>query len=367
MSPSTSLASFPEELLERILALCVSPPDTLPTRPDWHLSRSSPSTPQNEQTPSLPPRSRITPLLVSKSWLRIATPLFYHTVLLRTPEQASALLITLQGAPDLARAIRTIVVSGCWPCLRELLAACPLLESFDFTLDAGLMPSPNNNTANNNTANGGVPSPAVGAGAITDAVDVDAQAFCDVLEQIDLKHVTVRKPTSVYLTHPKPRYILSRLSAAVSKWSHLETAHMAFRLTDDASGTCGALATAFAHAPRLHTLRAQLPTVWNTSLLTVSANPALERIQLCTGTPGEVVVGTGMFFMEARKHKHLSDLIRAGTPMIRTRAHTMGTLATNYGVTSTPLSLSRAKNIAANLQLPSPSLASRTSSRQQGL
>ena len=47
-------------------------------------------------------------------------------------------------------------------------------------------------------------------------------------------------------------------------------------------------------------------------------------------------MGTGLFLMEARKWARLSDLIRAGTNIIRTRAHTTGTLVITSAGTLIP-------------------------------
>ncbi|KAJ6490197.1 hypothetical protein DFH09DRAFT_1003634 [Mycena vulgaris] len=51
-------------------------------------------------------------LLVSKSWLRVATPLLYNVVVLRSKAQAQALAATLKSNPDLGRFIRKLRVEG---------------------------------------------------------------------------------------------------------------------------------------------------------------------------------------------------------------------------------------------------------------
>ncbi|CAK5278402.1 unnamed protein product [Mycena citricolor] len=51
-------------------------------------------------------------LLVCKSWLRVATPLLYHTVVLRSIAQAQSLAITLTSNPDLGRFIKKLRVEG---------------------------------------------------------------------------------------------------------------------------------------------------------------------------------------------------------------------------------------------------------------
>ncbi|KAJ7081359.1 hypothetical protein B0H15DRAFT_854902 [Mycena belliarum] len=51
-------------------------------------------------------------LLVSKAWLRVATPLLYHVVVLRSKAQAQALAATLKSNPELGRFIKKLRVEG---------------------------------------------------------------------------------------------------------------------------------------------------------------------------------------------------------------------------------------------------------------
>ncbi|KAJ7695754.1 hypothetical protein B0H17DRAFT_426482 [Mycena rosella] len=51
-------------------------------------------------------------LLVSKAWLRVATPLLYNVVVLRSKAQAQALAATLKSNPDLGRFIKKLRVEG---------------------------------------------------------------------------------------------------------------------------------------------------------------------------------------------------------------------------------------------------------------
>ncbi|KAJ6584672.1 hypothetical protein B0H19DRAFT_1106021 [Mycena capillaripes] len=51
-------------------------------------------------------------LLVCKAWLRVATPLLYHVVVLRSKAQAAALDIALRGNPLLGRFIKKLRVEG---------------------------------------------------------------------------------------------------------------------------------------------------------------------------------------------------------------------------------------------------------------
>lgn len=51
-------------------------------------------------------------LLVSKAWLRVATPLLYHVVILRSKSQAQALAAVLTSNPALGRFVRKLRVEG---------------------------------------------------------------------------------------------------------------------------------------------------------------------------------------------------------------------------------------------------------------
>ncbi|KAJ7681495.1 hypothetical protein B0H17DRAFT_1076149 [Mycena rosella] len=51
-------------------------------------------------------------LLVSKSWLRVATPLLYNVVIIRSKAQAQVLAIVFRANPDLGRFVRKLRVEG---------------------------------------------------------------------------------------------------------------------------------------------------------------------------------------------------------------------------------------------------------------
>ncbi|KAH7915544.1 hypothetical protein BJ138DRAFT_57483 [Hygrophoropsis aurantiaca] len=341
---SLTLNSFPEELLARVLALCVEPNLSVTPRPTWHTS-----------APTTQPRTRLAPLLVSRQFLRIGSPAFYHTLHLRSANQTARVLITLREQPDLAFAVRKVVATGVWSELADLFGACSRIDEVDICLDAGartLMPSGGNATAR------GQPQRT----AITVNTDeADAEAVCTALEHLDIRNFTLRKAASAYLTHPKPRYVMTRLAQAVPKWKNLESTDIALRLSGDAS------ALTFAHAlsasPRLRTVRAQIPAIWNDILLVISHNSNLERVVLYADSPtgilgsfdGEsVLAASGMYMTEAKKHARLTDLIKAGTAhksVIRTRAHTtISVMSTATG--KTPLPVGAQKDVAGHLMVP---------------
>ncbi|KAJ6596220.1 hypothetical protein DFH09DRAFT_973379, partial [Mycena vulgaris] len=65
-------------------------------------------------------------LLVCKAWLRVATPLLYHVVVIRSKAQARALQAALRGNPDLGRFIRMLRLEGGFgPAIHQILKGTP--------------------------------------------------------------------------------------------------------------------------------------------------------------------------------------------------------------------------------------------------
>ena len=189
MTPTT-LASFPEELLERILALCLAPPVLPVPRPYWHVS--APASKSSARFPAS--RTRTAPLLVSKRWLRIATPLVYNTLRIHSPAHAALISCTFASNPALAHHVRCLVVSGVWPEIAPVTRACRWLEILDVTLDASWLPE--------------------------SEAFAETAAFSNSLVRLDIRHLIVRK-ANVYLSQPKPRHVIAGLARAISHWRHL--------------------------------------------------------------------------------------------------------------------------------------------------
>lgn len=172
-----SFLSLPEELVERILALCVLVHQDAPARPSWHAKS--------------PARSTSSVLLVNKAFLRIATPLFYKTLVVRSAAQLKSLLDNaLTPNPELGTYARNVIISGSYDGLHELVHLCQRLEIFDMTLDSTPW-----------------------------AEDVRTKFADSLPEMSGIKHLIVRK--DAYLTQEKPKYMISQLTAAVSQWNAL--------------------------------------------------------------------------------------------------------------------------------------------------
>ncbi|KAG6895781.1 hypothetical protein C0992_012639 [Termitomyces sp. T32_za158] len=309
--------NLPEELLERILAHAITPP-----RPAWLRSPTAST-------------ARLAPLLVSRQFHRIATPLLYRAIHLDSPAAATRLLHTLAQRPEYASHIHELTLQSLSRPVTDVLRLCPRLVSLDLAL-------------------------------AFDDEDDEGDADLDVFETLTgIRHLTLRKPPNVYLSLAGPRALINALARAIPTWPHLCTANIAFKLSDDTptsptlpsasfnpfslalpaapaappangnssgSGPISALAAALAAAPALHTFSTHLPSVWNAAIAAVGSNPALQRISLYPSSShphahahATAIPGTGLFLMQARRHPRLADLIAAGTPIIRSRAHTLGT------------------------------------------
>ncbi|KAF9809030.1 hypothetical protein IEO21_07628 [Rhodonia placenta] len=302
--PAT-LSTMPEEILERILELVVTPA-TLGTnyRPAWHPAPAAPTS-----------STHLAPLLVSHTWLRIATPLHYRHIVLRSAQHTVLLARTLRANPELGRWVRSVRVEGAFAALPDVVRCCPQLEGFDMTVDNG--------------SDGDADSADEAEARVADAKVV---RFCSAFAHMrQIKHLVIRK--NAYLTQPRPTLIFEELGKAISRWTHLETVNIAFRFSP--SPASASFAASLAVAPRLRHVRALLPAVWNNTLLEISANPALERIQL---TPDTELIGAHLFLSEARKHARLIELIRAGTPIMRMRARTTTAVPMSAPVSVSPTS-----------------------------
>ncbi|KAJ7469293.1 hypothetical protein B0H11DRAFT_1392905 [Mycena galericulata] len=91
---------LPDETISEILSPALMVPDHLFA----DTSPESPFASFSQSCSSL--------LLVCKSWLRVATPLLYHVVIIRSTAQARALQSTLQNNSDLGKFVKKLRVEG---------------------------------------------------------------------------------------------------------------------------------------------------------------------------------------------------------------------------------------------------------------
>jgi len=285
-----TILSLPEEVLERILALCIDAQTDAFANPSWHTRLVS--------------RRASSILLVNKTFLRIATPLLYNTVVIRSSHQLTTILDNVfRPNPELPAFVKTVTISGgSYNGLDEFVRLCVNLEEFDMTLD---------NTPWKE--------------------DMREKFTESLMGMKKIKSLVVRK--DAYLTQEKPKHLMNQLSNAIAAWTslvrflfltnvyprintigHQESVNIKFRFAPDS--TTSPFVSALTTAPNLKTVRAQLPALWNDTLLIISQNPSLRCISL---SPDKELVGSHLFLMEARKHDRLMELIKAGTPVMRDR------------------------------------------------
>jgi hypothetical protein len=173
-----TLLSFPEEVLERILTLCVDAQTDAFANPSWHTRQVS--------------RRASSILLVNKTFLRIATPLLYNTVVIRSSHQLNTVLENVfRPNPGLAAFVRTVAISGgSYDGLDDFVRLCVNLEEFDMTLD--------------NT-----PWEA----------DLREKFGQSLIGMKKIKSLVVRK--DAYLTQEKPKLLMNQLSNAIVSWTSL--------------------------------------------------------------------------------------------------------------------------------------------------
>ncbi|KAJ7259749.1 hypothetical protein C8J57DRAFT_1134988 [Mycena rebaudengoi] len=116
---------LPDEILSEILTPSLSVSDT-----DFS------DTSLNSPFASYSGHSTSAFLLVSKSWLRVSTPLLYNVVVLRSKAQAAALASSLKLNPDLGRFIKKLRVEGGYgAAMHSVLKCAPNITDLVITLD----------------------------------------------------------------------------------------------------------------------------------------------------------------------------------------------------------------------------------------
>ncbi|KAL4251168.1 hypothetical protein ABKN59_004937 [Abortiporus biennis] len=338
MSPVT-LTQLPEELIERILRMVmISNQERFETSSALRHNISSYPTPPRVRT------QRYATLLVSSTWLRIGTPLLYHTVSLRTQDDADRFIAALVNNSTLASLVRTISVKGMYEGMLEIFQYCTELESLDFVVSQ----IPTNSMSD---------------------VDDGTLEFCEGLDCIsDLKQLVIRKSNQTYLTHPGPQLVLNHLAQNVSRWHSLETLRIPFRFSLPLSSpTTAKFLSALASAPSLKHIETVLPAVWNPTLLEISANPNLRTVHLAGNPPTEYtrsksgpLLSSNLYLSSARSHPRLMELIRAGTPIFRSRSHTSACLQPSSRIDTLAVSswsLERSSSMKeGNSRIPSPEI-----------
>ncbi|KAJ7773823.1 hypothetical protein B0H16DRAFT_1713677 [Mycena metata] len=105
---------LPDEIVSEIVSPALKISDDLFS----DTNRTSPFAVPSESTSAI--------LVVCKAWLRVATPLLYHVVILRSRAQARALQRTLRDNPDFGKWIKKIRIEGGFgPAMELILKTAP--------------------------------------------------------------------------------------------------------------------------------------------------------------------------------------------------------------------------------------------------
>ncbi|KAF7377529.1 hypothetical protein MSAN_00175000 [Mycena sanguinolenta] len=248
-----SLASFPEELLERILLHTVIAPSAPHPRALWHPQSSLQEKEANNsgsRTTPLLTRGRIAPLLVCRAFHRIALPFFYHTLVLHSPRQSASLLHALQARSHLARSVRVLVLPNPSACDAEVLGMLSKLLVLDVTLPS----------------------------CESEGVEQLGGAIRGLTQ---LQELRVRKGAGTYLSQPAPRAMLEALAAAVDACDELVSPTRPPSLSRSRQ-ICLLLPypPPSRLPPALRTLHTPMPALWTPAYVDVATNPSLVRVCL---------------------------------------------------------------------------------------
>ncbi|KAJ6577829.1 hypothetical protein B0H19DRAFT_932780 [Mycena capillaripes] len=117
--------SLPDEVISEILSPALDVPDEFFSNTD---SKASPFATYTESSSAI--------LLVCKAWLRVATPLLYRVVVLRSKAQAKALSQGLSKNVDLGRWIKKLRVEGAYGVpMRAILRSSPNITDLFLSLE----------------------------------------------------------------------------------------------------------------------------------------------------------------------------------------------------------------------------------------
>ncbi|EAU86769.2 hypothetical protein CC1G_06530 [Coprinopsis cinerea okayama7 len=349
-SPSNSRYATPADTPAASPTRSRPPSPGLPAPSDSHAPCQPPaptSTRTATSTPSPSTSSVLNPVLISRLFHRIGAPLLHRSITLSSRSKTQKLLDgSLRHHPERARWIRWLVIAGIWEGAGEVLKIVAAvnsgespfhflygkgkgkewtedddrwstvgLQTLEITIDVppfipqqSQLPHQAQQALRRSTTHPGHTSTPSQRAAT--AQDPDAEEFCAGLAALGdvrgegLKHLVVRKPQNVYLTHQRAKMVFSALAKLVGGSAGLESAHVAFRLSDDPvppgsrrtpgappshpHGPIALFTEALSRCPSLHTFTTHLPSVWNEAILRVSVNEGLDRIVLL-GTGGKPV------------------------------------------------------------------------------
>ncbi|KAJ7163226.1 hypothetical protein C8R46DRAFT_335847 [Mycena filopes] len=189
-------------------------------------------------------------LLVSKAWLRVATPLLYNVVVLRSKAQAQALVLTLTSNPSLSRWIRKLRVEGGYAIsMKKILTDCTNITDLFLSL---AIQSPDN-----------------------------ACGICRALPLINPTRVILLASASYGRLYPEAAKLFKKLCDRIPTWTNMVVFEVT--LEDMPWHTVVTIANALRRAPSLTTVVISDLKVSKRklhSLVNVASNPSLKLVQI---------------------------------------------------------------------------------------
>ncbi|KAJ7681522.1 hypothetical protein B0H17DRAFT_1076266, partial [Mycena rosella] len=268
---------IPDEILNEILSPALKVPEE---------AFSAPST--GFQSPFYRDESSSAFLLVSKSWLRVATPLLYNVVIIRSKAQAQALAIVFRANPDLGRFVRKLRVEGGYASsMHKILQTSKNITDLFITLD---MPRSDNTCG-----------------------------LCRGLPLIDPARVIIHcSPT--YYTRRGGGKLVDVLTECIQKWKNLSVAQVSHHDEDD-SGPLDDISRALKNAKSLDTLvisdepHYELFQEWEIPeyISIIATNPSLRHIRLRAQPRGDVTRSD--FYKELQRNVRLEALFNLPAPI----------------------------------------------------
>ncbi|KAJ7605772.1 hypothetical protein FB45DRAFT_1140798 [Roridomyces roridus] len=260
--------TIPDEMIHEILSPALSVSD----------ETFSVGLPRSPSVPCLESSSAI--LLVCKAWLRVATPLLYHTVILRSKGQAQALSVALRCNPDLGfRKLR--LQSGYGSSLHQILRTTTKLTDIFIPLEF-------------------------------DEGD-DACSLCRGLPLIDPVRVIVSYDPFEAITPEPVDTLVGVLVEYIPKWNNLATFEMPHDWPDDEAGHNETFSSPLKVAPNLRTLVLSYNArdlfrdgIMPEYISRVAQNASLQEIRAKTRSRK---VLKPVFFEAVRRNARLQELI----------------------------------------------------------
>ncbi|KAJ7471243.1 hypothetical protein B0H11DRAFT_1919804 [Mycena galericulata] len=269
--------AFPEEILHSILSLFFR-----------SISQISSFTDLNQSKPFVD-STKLLPLLVCRTWLRVGTPLAYETVILHTAEQVQALVAAFKRRHQAGLHVRNLMLLGGFGKYTSMILGCtPHLRRLRLTIYL----------AAEDRVSGLVRSLSL---VNPDEVIIYQHARPDNRLRF---HIHNSGPTPRIPDRKNVKELVNAVATCIKKsWSNLRIFHAAFHALRQPS--VSTIAVALAGCATLITVRVAGSSQQRRFLLTVLENPSLRRVIVVNASQG--------FMRAAQQNERLMSLLHAGT------------------------------------------------------